>query len=111
MQASDHAGLPSCKMCPQGAPRVAARVCRLWLKQAGQGGGGRDDDYVSRSEFRLLLVSCSAVHSVVSFCSCYERFGGVVRESGLQVYLKQYFELFSIFDDIDSGSASVCLLV
>ena len=26
-----------------------------------------------------------------------------VRMPGLQVYLKQYFELFSIFDDIDTG--------
>lgn len=26
--------------------------------------------------------------------------------SGLQVYLKQYFELFSVFDDIDTGSGS-----
>jgi hypothetical protein len=25
------------------------------------------------------------------------------------VYLKQYFELFSIFDDIDTGSNSLCL--
>ena len=24
----------------------------------------------------------------------------------MQVYLKQYFELFSLFDDIDSGSAT-----
>ena len=34
---------------------------------SGQGGGGRDDDYVSRSEFRLLLVGCTTVHSIGSF--------------------------------------------
>ena len=32
-----------------------------------QGGGGRDDDYVSRSEFRLLLVSCTALPSIGAF--------------------------------------------
>ena len=44
--------------------------CRILLKQAvgsGQGGGGRDDDYVSRSEFRLLLVICTAVRSIGCF--------------------------------------------
>ena len=40
-----------------------AEAC-IW---AWQGGGGRDDDYVSRSEFRLLLVSCTAVRSMGSF--------------------------------------------
>lgn len=46
--------------------------------------GGRDDDYVSRIEFRMLLV-----------------------------YLKLYFELFNIFSKLDTGSvtrpARICL--
>ena len=28
----------------------------------------------------------------------------------MQVYLKQYFELFSIFDDIDTGCATLTLI-
>ena len=40
-----------------------------------QGGSGHDDDYVTKVEFRMLLV-----------------------------YLKQYFELFEIFDGIDTGN-------
>ena len=40
-----------------------------------KGGSGRDDDYVTKVEFRMLLV-----------------------------YLKQYFELFQIFDGIDTGA-------
>mmetsp|Transcript_3033 Transcript_3033/g.7348 ORF Transcript_3033/g.7348 Transcript_3033/m.7348 type:complete len:130 (+) Transcript_3033:58-447(+) len=39
-----------------------------------KGKGGREDDYVSRVEFRMLLV-----------------------------YLKQYFELFQIFSSMDQG--------
>ena len=39
-----------------------------------KGKGGREDDYVSRVEFRMLLV-----------------------------YLKQYFELFLIFASMDQG--------
>ena len=40
-----------------------------------KGGSGHDDDFVTKVEFRMLLV-----------------------------YLKQYFELFQIFDGIDTGN-------
>ena len=43
----------------------------------GQGGGGRDDDYVTRSEFRLLLVSDSALHIRLGDASERALFAGV----------------------------------
>ena len=63
-----------------------------------QGSGEKDDDYVTRIEFRLLLVSLTAVVSMFL-----QLWSDCMR---MQVYLKQYFELFSLFDDIDSGSVT-----
>jgi hypothetical protein len=83
MQACDHEGVPSCERGPQGAEwlwllchRISCTVTFVWKSMCvcnedlcvlffTQGGGGKDDDYVTRIEFRLLLVSLTTVLSAM----------------------------------------------
>ena len=80
-----------------------------WLVQ---GGSSQSSDYVSRSEFRILLVRCCRL-SAPSIHLDFKIWCFDLSKTNLcvQVYLHQYFELYSLFDDIDTrfGCAYMCL--
>ena len=77
MQACNHEGVPSCQRGPPGnwsacilhscmrvsldfGLRDGQRILCPHADAIYQGGGGKDDDYVTRIEFRLLLVGSAA---------------------------------------------------